>query len=106
MFEKVRAAVCEIVTNAAAGNFTAIDGIDVFGEVCKWKIAFLYSHKQLIPIYNRDMLEAVATKQGIKVSKNMPTSEIHRELIKKMDNQDLFEYYDDLLDSISYSKDV
>ena len=52
------------------------------------------------------MLEAVAAKQGIKVSKNMPTSEIHRELIKKMDNQDLFEYYDDLLDSISYSKDM
>ncbi len=106
VFEKVRAAVCEIATNAAAGNFTAIDGIDVFGEVCKWKIAFLYSHKQLIPIYNREMLEAVAKKQGIKNCEGMPTSEIHRELIKKMGNQDLFKYYDDLLDSISYSKDV
>ena len=106
VFEKVRAAVCEIANYADKGNFTAIDGIDVFGEVCKWKIAFLYSHKRLIPIYNRDMLETVAAKQGIKVSKNMPTSEIHRELIKKMGNQDLFEYYDDLLDSISYSKDV
>ena len=106
VFEKVRAAVCEIANYADKGNFTAIDGIDVFGEACKWKIAFLYSHKQLIPIYNRDMLVAVATKQGIKNCEGMPTSDIHRELIKKMGNQNLFEYYDELLDSISYSKDV
>ena len=52
------------------------------------------------------MLVAVATKQGIKNCEGMPTSEIHRELIKKMGNQDLFKYYDDLLDSISYSKDM
>ena len=106
VFEKVRAAVCEIATNAAAGNFKAIDEIDVFGGVCKWKIAFLYSHKQLIPIYSRDKLVPIAAKQGIKNCEGMPTSEIHRELIKKMGNQDLFKYYDDLLDSISYSKDV
>lgn len=52
------------------------------------------------------MLEAVAKKQGIKVSKNMPTSEIHRELINKMGDCDLFEYYDELINSISYSKEV
>ena len=106
VFEKVRAAVCEIANYADKGNFTAIDGIDVFGEACKWKIAFLYSHKQLIPIYNRDMLVAVATKQGIKNCEGMPTSDIHRELIKKRGSCDLFEYYDELINSISYSKEV
>lgn len=118
VFEKVKAAVCDIAKKAASGKFEKIDKINVFGEVCKWKIAFLYSahpedpedpkdpDNRLIPIYSREMLEAVAKKQGIKVSKNMPTSEIHRELINKMGDCDLFEYYDELINSISYSKEV
>ena len=119
VFEKVRAAVCEIANCADKGDFEAIDGIEDFGEVCKWKIAFLYSarsektDKRLIPIYSREMLEAVAKKQGIELSKNMPTSEIHRKLIKKRGicnlfeyYRDLFKYYDELINSISYSKEV
>ena len=106
VFKKVKAAVHEIATNAAAGEFEKIDKINVFGGVCKWKIAFLYSHKQLIPIYNRDMLVAVATKQGIKNCEGMSTSEIQEALFKKKGDQDLFVYYDYLLESISYSEEV
>ena len=112
VFKKVRVAVCEIANYANDGNFKAIDKIKVFGEVCKWKIAFLYSarsektDKRLIPIYSREMLEAVAKKQGIKNCEDMWTSEIHRELIKKRGSRDLFEYYDELINSISYSKEV
>lgn len=112
VFKNVRAAVCKIATNAAAGNFEEIDKINDFGEVCKWKIAFLYSarsedpNKRLIPIYSREMLEAAAKKQGIEVSKNMPTSKIQEALIKKRGSQDLFVFYDKLLKSISYSKKV
>lgn len=112
VFEKVKAAVCDIANYADKGEFEKIDNINVFGEVCKWKIAFLYSarsektDKRLIPIYSREMLEAAAKKQGIKVSKNMPTSEIHRELINKRGSRDLFKYYDELINSISYSKEV
>ncbi len=106
VFEKVRDAVCEIATNAAAGDLEAIDGIDVFGEVCKWKIAFLYSHKQLIPIYSRDKLVPIAAKQGIKNCEGMPTSKIQEALFEKKGDQDLFVYYDYLLESISYSEEV
>lgn len=109
VFKEVKAAVCKIANYADKGDFEAIDGIDVFGEVCKWKIAFLYSDKRLIPIYSRKMLEAAAKKQGITVSKNMPTSKIQEDLLdlfKKSGRSNLFEYYDDLLKSISYSKEV
>lgn len=119
VFEIVKAAVCDIAEKAASGEFEKIDKINVFGEVCKWKIAFLYSARskktdnRLIPIYNRKMLEAVAKKQGIKNCEDMWTSEIHRELIKKRGicnlfeyYRDLFEYYDELINSISYSKEV
>ena len=106
VFEKVRAAVCEIATNAAAGNFKAIDEIDVFGGVCKWKIAFLYSHKQLIPIYSRDKLVPIAAKQGIKNCEGMPTSKIQEALFEKKGDQDLFVYSDYLLESINYSEEV
>ena len=118
VFEKVKAAVCKIAQLAAAGNFKEIDNIDVFGEVCKWKIAFLYATRpkdpdnpnnpdnRLTPIYSRKMLEAAAKKQGISVSKNMPTSKIQEALFKKRGGRDLFEYYDELINSISYSEEV
>ena len=106
VFEKVRKAVCKIANYADEGNFKAIDEIDVFGGVCKWKIAFLYSHKQLIPIYSRDKLVPIAAKQGIKNCEGMPTSKIQEALFEKKGDQDLFVYYDYLLESISYSVEV
>lgn len=114
VFKEVKGAVCKIAQHAAAGEFEEIDNIKVFGEVCKWKIAFLYStrldnpdnpDKRLIPIYNRDMLEAAAKKKGITVSKDMPTSEIQKALLEKKDRP-FFEYYDELINSISYSEEV
>ena len=49
----VRNEIVKIAHCANQGDFDAIDHITTFGEVVKWKIAFLYSNEQLVPIYNR-----------------------------------------------------
>ena len=42
--------IVNIAEAANEGRFMDIDNDTTLGEVLRWKIAFLYSHKQLIPI--------------------------------------------------------
>lgn len=53
-------AIMHIAASAYKGDFRAIEEETTFGNVIKWKIAFLYSNESLLPIYKRDMLEKVA----------------------------------------------
>lgn len=61
----VRSEIVKIANHARNGEFEAIDSITTFGDVFKWKIAFLYSNEQLVPIYNRTMLEKASAKFGM-----------------------------------------
>ena len=96
--------VIKIATAAKAGRFTDIDNIKTFGDVYKWKIAFLYSNKKLIPIYKREMLEEVAMKMGYENPKKAKISELQSFLYTKKGDKDLFEYYDYLLSLIDEMK--
>ena len=60
-YDVVRSRIYQIATAANSGNFSDIDEI-LFGDVVKWKIAYLYSNDKLVPIYSRDMLEKFATE--------------------------------------------
>ena len=62
--------IVNIAEAATEGRFMDIDNDTTLGEVLRWKIAFLYSHKQLIPIYKRTMLEDAATALGLIDAKN------------------------------------
>ena len=48
--------VVKIAELASNGKFGEIDNDKTLGTVLRWKIAFLYSNKQLIPIYKRKYL--------------------------------------------------
>lgn len=64
-YEFVRGEIVKVASHARKGELEEIDKITTLGEVFKWKIAFLYSNEQLIPIYNRSMLETVAAELGM-----------------------------------------
>ncbi|MCW3110273.1 MAG: hypothetical protein JWQ09_4779 [Segetibacter sp.] len=59
----VHAHIKEIVRLSLADDFSAIEQIKTHAIV-KWKIAFLYSRKQLLPIYSRPALLQVAKGLG------------------------------------------
>lgn len=92
--------VIKIATAAKEGRFTDIDNIKTFGDVYKWKIAFLYSNKKLIPIYQRGMIEEVSMKMGYENPKKAKISELQSFLYEKKGDKDFFEYYDYLLSLI------
>ena len=55
-YQIVRNEIVKVATLANDGDFDAIDGLDRLGHSYKWKIAFLYSNENLIPICKRGML--------------------------------------------------
>ena len=98
----VRSEIVKIANHARNGEFESIDSISTFGDVFKWKVAFLYSNEQLVPIYKRSMLETASGKLGMGNPTDKSISEMQRFLIDKKGSDDLFVFYDRLLQVIDY----
>lgn len=96
-YKVVRDEIVKVATLAKAGDYEAIDELDRLGHSYKWKIAFLYSDEQLIPIYNRGMLNVVAREFGMKGAQKTKTVEIQRFLMEKKGDKDLYDFYGELL---------
>ena len=89
--------VIKIAELASNGKFGEIDNDKTLGTVLRWKIAFLYSNKQLIPIYKRKYLEDLATILGMNGASQASIWELQKFLINQKGDKDLFDYYDYLL---------
>lgn len=96
-FARIKAAIIKIAQAARSGQYEVIDEVSEFGDVCKWKIAFLYSEEKLIPIYNREWLYDVAAVMGRGFDKKTPVSEIQRFLISRQGDKPIYDYYAELL---------
>jgi len=75
VFEEVRRRILDIISKSEAHNFEGIDLIQ-FNSIGKWKIAFLYSNKQLVPIYSKRALLAIANGLGGEFSRITRISEL------------------------------
>lgn len=96
-YKVVRDEIVNVATLANDGDFDAIDSLDRLGHSYKWKIAFLYSKESLIPIYNRGMLQLVASELGMKNVQKVRTVDIQKYLIAQKGDKDLYDFYDELL---------
>lgn len=96
-YKVVRNEIVKVATLAQQGDFDAIDSLDRLGHSYKWKIAFLYSKENLIPIYNRGMLQIVAKELGMKNVQKVRTVDIQRFLWGQKGDKDLYDFYDELL---------
>lgn len=97
-------AIMHIAASAYKGDFRAIEEETTFGNVIKWKIAFLYSNECLLPIYKRDMLEKVASKYGYTEPSKAKTYELQEFLMEQKGEKDLFDFYEELLDVLEVEK--
>lgn len=96
-FDIVLKAIVTIAESALSGNLEAIEDENTFGNVIKWKIAFLYANEMLLPIYKRDMLEKAASKLGYSDSAKAKIYELQHFLMSQKGGKDLFDFYDELL---------
>lgn len=94
----VREELVQVAQAARTGDFEIVDKSKLF-PMFKWKVAFLYSEKKLIPIYDKDMLVYIASQKGMSDAKSAEVSQIQKYLLNVPGrNPDLWEYYKELLD--------
>lgn len=96
-YNVVLKAIMRIAKSALNGDFETIENENTFGNVIKWKIAFLYANERLLPIYKRDMLEKVASKYGYSEPSNAKVYELQEFLMNQKGEKDLFDFYEELL---------
>lgn len=108
VFAIVKNAIIKIAEHASKGELDDIDKIDEFGDVYKWKIAFLYSNEMLIPIYKKKLLVKLADHLGMPDANDANIPDLQKFLMKQKGSKDLFEFYEELLNIIEklVSKDV
>ena len=91
-FEKIKSIIIDICEASQNGRFEDIDKLDL-GEAYKWKIAFLYSNRKLIGIFNPDNLRTVASLKAMEADQYATISAMHRFLISiKPDPKSILEY--------------
>ena len=95
-FEVVKKAIFTIATNAQSGNFEIINTITELGEEYKWKIAFLYSKKDCIPIFKKKDLVTLAKYFGMKKANKASISKLQSVIISEQGQKDIFEFTEEL----------
>ncbi|MCM1139514.1 MAG: EVE domain-containing protein [Muribaculum sp.] len=96
-FKIVRNAIVEIANAARNHDLDTIFNNDILNGMYKWKIAFLYSDKWLIPIYNQEWLKEICINYGMPDAAKANTADLMRFLIDRRGDKDTFEYHDELL---------
>lgn len=98
VYSTVREELVQVAQAARNGNFEIVDKSKL-SPMFKWKVAFLYSEKKLIPIYDREMLEYIASQKGMGDVKSAEISQIQKYLLNVPGrNPDLWKYYKELLE--------
>lgn len=89
----VRNDLVRIAKWSREGKFEEIDKDKSFGEVVKWKIAFLYSNLHLLPVYSNDKLEYIALDNGMENAHGASIAAMQKYLLTKI-NGDVLTFYE------------
>jgi 5-methylcytosine-specific restriction endonuclease McrBC GTP-binding regulatory subunit McrB len=100
-FELVRKYIKQMAELAREGKWKEldelrIDNVRLFGDTVKWKIAFMYSNEQLVPIFNKKDLQYIAEGMGKENANKATIPELQSFLIDKRNGKDIYEYADEL----------
>ena len=97
-YDNVRNAIVKIAKHARNAEWHEIEKINELWPITTWKIAFLYSNEQLLPIYDKDgWLVPIATHYGLSDAKKYSRTELYNYLLEKKGDKDLYAFYDELL---------
>lgn len=90
-FENIKKIICQVANAANSGNLQEIDNLDL-GDAFKWKIAFLYSNKSIVSVFNPAMLRIAAESKGLNDVKSKKVSDLQQFLLNLRGDTDIFEY--------------
>ncbi len=79
-FTEIKRLVLDIIMQSQNENWQAIDAIP-FHAIGKWKIAFLYSGKKLLPIYSKRALLAITKGLGRELPYVTPVYELQKYIL-------------------------
>ena len=96
-FKVVLNSIIGIAESAQKGDFQAIEEDSTFGNVVKWKIAFLYANEMLLPFYKREILEKIASEYGYSNPSKAKIYELQHFLMEQKGDKDLYDFSDELL---------
>lgn len=97
-FTNVRNAIVKIANHARNAEWAEIEKMKELWPITTWKIAFLYSNEQLLPIYDKDdWLIPLATHFGLSDAKKRSRADLYKFLLEKKGDKDLYVFYDELL---------
>ena len=80
-FEHVKSELIKIIRYAETGDFEKIDDLSLY-NLFKWKVAYLYSNKRLVPIFKKATLKKIARYYGLDSNNNTLISEIQNIMMK------------------------
>lgn len=104
-FGNVKSEIIKIIEYAETGNFSLIEDVPLH-PFFKWKVAFLYSNKRLIPIYEKRVLHKIAESFGLTISNELKISEIQEIMMQnKLSHQEYYEYTRHLWENFSKDTD-
>lgn len=98
-FNKIKQKLIEVVDAASQKDGVDYESIEKnpLSEMFKWKIAFLYSDRRLVPIYSKKMLLDILKKCDISIPQGKTVAEIQKLLIeKKPSDEDIWKYTDSI----------
>jgi hypothetical protein len=91
-FNTVKALLITIIESAKNDDFQKIDGIDYF-SLAKWKVAFIYSNNQLIPVYKKNTVRQIAKNLEFVNYSIARISALHKYIVEqKEDDEDFFDF--------------
>ena len=97
-FAAVKEAIVKIANHAKNTEWNEIEKITELWPVTTWKIAFLYSNEQLLPIYDKESwLVPLAEHFGLSTAKQSSRTELYKYLLEQKGDKDLYVFYDELL---------
>ena len=84
--------IIRVIKASLAGNFKDIDSREIqLAPLYKWKIAFLYSSKQILAISHIKAVKWLAMHYGMKNYKNARISSVHKFLIDRITKNKFWE---------------
>jgi len=97
-FKNIIQTITSIVNAATNREWDKIEDIE-FHAVIKWKIAFIYSNKYLIPIYTREALLKVSAALGGRFAEDSPIVDLQLFIVsKRPENIDTVAFSQELLE--------
>lgn len=80
VFEKIRGELLRLIRYSHQLDFDAIEKFKGFYEIYKWKVAFLYSHQSIVPVFKQSLLRRFTNEMGMYHTKKIEYAKMHRYL--------------------------